>query len=139
MNEIRRILLYSITLITILVGLILYQIKTYIAPTYLICSPDPVFFFGTSNPDLTENETEGKEIFNSNCAACHKLDARSTGPALRNIDSLVFTKWMIGKNHKIDSTKIEKLGMDYHRTMFKDFVNEENLSLIIDYCSRTRY
>ena len=82
---------------------------------------------------------KGKALFNSNCAACHKLDAKSTGPALRNIDSLVFVKWMIDKNHKIDSTKIEKLSLDYHRTKFKDFINEDNLTLLIDYCSRTRY
>lgn len=137
MNKIRRILLYSITLITIIVGLILYQIKTYVPPPSICRIPVP--FCGTFNPVLTENATKGKEIFNSNCAACHKLDARSTGPALRNIDSLVFTKWMIAKNHKIDSTKIYKLGIDYHRTKFKDFVNEENLALLIDYCSGTRY
>ena len=28
---------------------------------------------------------KGKELFNSNCAACHKLDAKSTGPALRGV------------------------------------------------------
>ena len=136
MNKIRQIILLSVLLITLLIGFIFYEIKTY-QPTYLVCAmPVPAY---CGNPDLTENETKGREIFNSNCAACHKLDARSTGPALHNIDSLVITKWMIGKNHKIDSTKIEKLGLDYHRTMFKDFVNEENLALIIDYCSRTRY
>ena len=26
---------------------------------------------------------KGKELFNANCAACHKLDAKSTGPALK--------------------------------------------------------
>ena len=28
---------------------------------------------------------KGKEIFNTNCAACHKLDAKATGPALRGV------------------------------------------------------
>jgi cytochrome c2 len=27
----------------------------------------------------------GKELFNANCAACHKLDAKATGPALEGI------------------------------------------------------
>jgi cytochrome c len=137
MKRIKQILLSSIILIVLLVGLILYKIKTDVPPN-LDCKI-PVYFCGTSSPELTENQYEGKEIFNSVCAACHKLDAKSTGPALRNIDSLVFVKWMIEKNHKIDSTKIDKLGLDYHRTMFKDFINEENLPLLIDYCSRTRY
>ncbi|WP_456315098.1 c-type cytochrome [Pseudomonas shirazensis] len=138
MKRINQILFSSIALIILLVGVILYQIRTYTPPTYSVCAT-PVPFFGTQSLNLTENATKGKEIFNSTCAACHKLDARFTGPALRNIDSLVFVKWMIEKNHKIDSTKIDKLGIDYHRTMFKDFVNEENLALIIDYCSTKRY
>ncbi|WP_092466835.1 c-type cytochrome [Winogradskyella thalassocola] len=29
----------------------------------------------------------GKSLFNSNCAACHKLDKPMTGPALRNIEA----------------------------------------------------
>lgn len=137
MKRIKQILLSSITIIVLLVGLIFYQIKTYVPPK--LASGIPVLMCGTLSLNLTDNQTKGKEIYNSNCAACHKLDARSTGPALRNKDSLVFVKWMIEKNHKIDSSKIEKLGLDYHRTMFKDYVNEENLSLLIDYCSRTRY
>ena len=113
--------------------------KTYKTPQPDFNCQISVPFCGTSSPELTENQSEGKEIFNCSCAACHKLDAKSTGPALRNKDSLVFVKWMIEKNHKIDSTKIDKLGLDYHRTMFKDYLNEENLPLLIDYCSRIRY
>tara|TARA_R110002167_G_scaffold94554_1_gene252343 strand:- start:1834 stop:3207 length:1374 start_codon:yes stop_codon:yes gene_type:complete len=30
---------------------------------------------------------KGKAIFNQNCAACHKLNAKATGPALANIES----------------------------------------------------
>lgn len=29
---------------------------------------------------------KGKALFNTNCAACHKLDKKMTGPALRNIE-----------------------------------------------------
>lgn len=29
---------------------------------------------------------KGKSLFNTNCAACHKLDKKMTGPALRNIE-----------------------------------------------------
>lgn len=31
--------------------------------------------------------TAGKALFNANCAACHKLDAASTGPALRGVEA----------------------------------------------------
>ena len=36
----------------------------------------------------------GKELFNANCAACHKLDAKSTGPALRDIASKHDAAWL---------------------------------------------
>ena len=36
----------------------------------------------------------GKALFNSNCAACHKLDAKSTGPALRGVGDRHDTAWL---------------------------------------------
>ena len=36
----------------------------------------------------------GKALFNSNCAACHKLDAKMTGPALRNVTDRHDTDWL---------------------------------------------
>ena len=29
----------------------------------------------------------GKSLYNTNCAACHKLDKKMTGPALRNVEA----------------------------------------------------
>jgi mono/diheme cytochrome c family protein len=37
---------------------------------------------------------KGKELFNANCAACHKLDAKSTGPALRGVAERHDSKWL---------------------------------------------
>ncbi|HEU4790293.1 MAG TPA: c-type cytochrome [Flavobacterium sp.] len=37
---------------------------------------------------------KGKELFNTNCAACHKLDAKSTGPALRDVISRHEISWI---------------------------------------------
>ncbi|MCV2485478.1 cytochrome c [Flavobacterium sp. SH_e] len=135
MKRIRKILSISISLIILLVGIIFYQIKYN--PSRLNLDPQlPISFCGTQAFELTGDAYKGKEIFNSNCAACHKLDAKSTGPALRNLDSLVFVEWMLRKNNEIDSTKIENLGIDYHRTMFKDVLDESNLPSVIKYCSR---
>jgi len=36
----------------------------------------------------------GKALFNTNCAACHKLDAKSTGPALRGVVNKHSMEWM---------------------------------------------
>jgi mono/diheme cytochrome c family protein len=37
---------------------------------------------------------KGKELFNANCAACHKLDAKSTGPALRGVSEKHEKAWL---------------------------------------------
>ena len=36
----------------------------------------------------------GKALFNANCAACHKLDAKMTGPALRGITDNQSREWL---------------------------------------------
>lgn len=37
---------------------------------------------------------KGKAIFNTNCAACHKLDAKATGPALRGVADKYDKEWL---------------------------------------------
>ena len=37
---------------------------------------------------------KGKELFNANCAACHKLDAKATGPALRGVANKYSKEWL---------------------------------------------
>ena len=50
---------------------------------------------------------KGKELFNGNCAACHKLDAKMTGPMLRNIivkhDKEWLYKWIANSQALIKS------------------------------------
>ena len=50
---------------------------------------------------------KGKELFNTNCAACHKLDAKATGPALRGIaakyEKAWFYKWIHNSSALIKS------------------------------------
>lgn len=36
----------------------------------------------------------GKALFNANCAACHKLDAKMTGPALRGVTEKQSSEWL---------------------------------------------
>ena len=42
--------------------------------------------FTTSLSAQDGDPAKGKSIFNANCAACHKLDKKMTGPALRNVE-----------------------------------------------------
>ncbi|MEO0038667.1 MAG: hypothetical protein RIQ59_1878 [Bacteroidota bacterium] len=40
--------------------------------------------------------TKGKELFNANCAACHNLDKKMTGPALRGVTGRHKKEWFYG-------------------------------------------
>nr|WP_046758681.1 c-type cytochrome [Kordia jejudonensis] len=54
----------------------------------------PQFICGTYyiSPPLNEEAKAGKQLFNANCAACHKLDKQSTGPFLRDINERYTTE-----------------------------------------------
>lgn len=43
--------------------------------------------FSTSLSAQEGDPANGKSLFNTNCAACHKLDKPMTGPALRNVET----------------------------------------------------
>jgi len=43
--------------------------------------------FSTSLSAQDGDSAAGKSLFNANCAACHKLDKKMTGPALRNVEA----------------------------------------------------
>ncbi|CAM3737560.1 c-type cytochrome [Flavobacterium gelidilacus] len=45
-------------------------------------------------PATGGDAAKGKELFNANCAACHKLDAKATGPALRNVAEKYEKEWL---------------------------------------------
>jgi len=42
--------------------------------------------FSTSLSAQEGDPVKGKSLFNANCAACHQLDKKMTGPALRNVE-----------------------------------------------------
>lgn len=43
---------------------------------------------------FSQDVAKGKEIFNANCASCHKLDAKATGPALRGVEAKYDKEWL---------------------------------------------
>src|SRR5690606_23041854 len=52
------------------------------------------FVLTFSTVSFAQDAAKGKELFNSQCAACHKLDANSTGPALRGVAERHSTEWL---------------------------------------------
>ncbi len=102
-------------------------------PKQFVCATKSIPICGTKN--LSSKAQEGKQLFNSICAACHKLDSKSIGPALRNTDSIVFQKWLSHQKFKIDTTKIDKLKIDYHRNLSKENFTASDLKKIYAYVS----
>ncbi|SFQ23695.1 quinol:cytochrome c oxidoreductase pentaheme cytochrome subunit [Flavobacterium akiainvivens] len=58
-------------------------------------------------PAAAGDPVKGKELFNANCASCHKLDAASTGPKLRGVaekhDKQWLYKWIHNSSEMIKS------------------------------------
>lgn len=52
------------------------------------------FMLTFSTVSFAQDAAKGKELFNSQCAACHKMDANSTGPALRGVIERHSSDWL---------------------------------------------
>lgn len=86
---------------------------------------------------------KGKELFNTNCASCHKLDARSTGPALRGVadkhDRQWLYKWIHNSSEMIASGDAEavKLFNDNNKVTMTAFpqLSEADIDNILAYTS----
>jgi mono/diheme cytochrome c family protein len=86
---------------------------------------------------------KGKELFNANCAACHKLDAKATGPALRGVankyDMPWLYKWIKNSSDLIKSgdPKAIKIYEEYNKSVMTAFpqLSNKDIDDIIAYTS----
>ena len=91
----------------------------------------------------TGDVAKGKELFNSNCAACHKLDAKATGPALRGVagkyDMPWLYKWIKNSTELIKSgdAKAVKVYEENGKALMTPFpqLSNEDIDNIIAYTS----
>lgn len=89
---------------------------------------------------------KGKDIFNANCAACHKLDAKATGPALRGVsakhDMAWIYKWVHNSSDLIKSgdAVAVKLFEDNNKVPMTPFpqLSEADIDNIIAYTSEPK-
>jgi mono/diheme cytochrome c family protein len=79
---------------------------------------------GTAAPATAGDAVKGKALFNSNCAACHKLDTKATGPALRNVSERHDMAWIYKWVH--NSSEVIKSGDAKAVALF----NENNKSVM---------
>ncbi len=86
----------------------------------------PILFLATLNTFTQEGDiTAGKQLFNTNCASCHKLDRKMTGPALRNVEARLsedegldrewLYKWIR------NSSSLIKSGDDYANRIYEEY------------------
>ncbi len=104
------------------------------------------FVLTFSTGSFAQDVAKGKELFNANCAACHKLDANSTGPALRGMIDRHPTDWL----HKWikDSSGLIKSGdaaavklfNEWNKVPMNSFPNlsDEDIDNIIAYTSEEK-
>lgn len=84
---------------------------------------------------------KGKELFNTNCAACHKLDAKMTGPALRGVgdkyDKAWLYKWVKNSSELIKSgdAKAVKVYEEFNKVAMTAFpqLSDADIDNIIAY------
>ena len=94
-------------------------------------------------PAVTQggDPVKGKEIFNANCAACHKLDAKATGPALRNVGAKYDKAWLYKWIHnsadliKSGDAAAVKIYEEYNKVAMNAFpqLSEADIDNVIAY------
>lgn len=104
------------------------------------------FVLTFSTLSYAQDAAKGKELFNSQCAACHKLDANSTGPALRGVVERHSTewlhKWIRNSSALIKSGDAEavKLFNEWKQVPMNSFPNlsDEDIDNILAYTSEEK-
>ncbi|WP_339916712.1 cytochrome c3 family protein [Yeosuana marina] len=81
--------------------------------------------FSTSLSAQEGDPAKGKSLFNANCAACHQLDKKMTGPALRNIEERIANdagldrEWIYAWIH--NSAGVIKSGDAYANKIYDEY------------------
>src|SRR5690554_488826 len=80
-----------------------------------------LFFVFSASVDVLAQEdvAAGKALFNTHCAACHHLDKKMTGPALRGLTERLDNEWL----HKWirNSAEMVKSGDAYAVKIFDEY------------------
>lgn len=81
--------------------------------------------FSTALNAQEGDPTKGKSLFNTNCAACHQLDKKMTGPALRNVETRLADEQGLDREWLSawirNSSGLVKSGDAYANKIFNEF------------------
>ncbi|ETN94401.1 c-type cytochrome [Zhouia amylolytica] len=100
-----------------------------------------MLMFSTSLFAQDGDPAKGKQLFNANCAACHNLDRKMTGPALRGVGDKYEKQWLYDWIH--NSAAMVKAGDPQAVAVFEEYngspmtafpqLSEEDIDNIIAY------
>ena len=82
-------------------------------------------FFSSFTHAQDDDPIKGKALFNANCAACHQLDKKMTGPALRNVETRLYEdegldrEWLYAWIR--NSSALIKSGDDYANRIYNEY------------------
>lgn len=84
-----------------------------------------LFFFSVSLIAQEGDPAKGKTLFNTNCAACHSLDKKMTGPALRNVETRLADEQGLDRQWLYDwihnSSAVIKSGDAYANKIYAEY------------------
>ena len=137
-NSISRKILFSLAF-TLVFSLTLFAQET--------AAPAPAADAAAiSAPAAAGDAVAGKALFNANCAACHKLDNKSTGPALRGVankyDKAWIYKWVNNSSAMVKSgdAKAVKIFEEYNKSVMTSFpqLSTTDIDNILAYTSEPK-
>lgn len=108
---------------------------------------EPIGFCGVVEPrcgnTLTESGKEGRKLFKSICASCHKINKKLVGPALtgHKLDTIYFVEYVLNeeellkkKNKKALSVNKEYKNINYNHQF--NYLTEQNVLDIYEYINQ---
>src|SRR6187402_2355448 len=69
--------------------------KLFLSIALMLSLSFSLFAQDVAAPAGAGDPAAGKALFNTNCAACHKLDDKMTGPALRGVADKHSKEWLV--------------------------------------------
>ena len=96
--------------------------------------------------DLGGDPVVGKQLFNSNCAACHTLDKKAVGPALRDVAQRYEKEWLYSWIKSSSSmiasgdSRAVKIFEEYNKSVMQDFpaLSNTDIDNILAYTSQPK-
>lgn len=121
----------------IIISSVIYHFVSFEEKVLGCGTPDYIDYAGNY---LNESEIEGRKLFKTLCASCHKLDKKLIGPALanENLKFDYFFEFTINEENLLNSANLQakKINNDYKEFTYNHSftqLSQENIKTIYNY------